>query len=174
MFVIGKILKPHGLRGDVRVMPTTDDPERFSLLTHMNIIFEDSAYCESGSKVKTLTVERVWHHKGLIIIKFEEINDMTEADKLRGGIIRIEDGEALPLGDDEYYVRDLYGMTVVTDEGEPLGEIKDVLQTGGNDVYVVGDELGQVILIPAIKQCIGNIDINSRRMVVTLMEGLRP
>ncbi|MDR1914225.1 MAG: ribosome maturation factor RimM [Clostridiales bacterium] len=99
---------------------------------------------------------------------------MTEADKLRGGIIRIEDGEALPLGDDEYYVRDLYGMTVVTDEGEPLGEIKDVLQTGGNDVYVVGGELGQVILIPAIKQCIGNIDINSRRMVVTLMEGLRP
>ncbi|MDR1914226.1 MAG: hypothetical protein LBQ68_07090 [Clostridiales bacterium] len=67
MFVIGKILKPHGLRGDVRVMPTTDDPERFSLLSHMNIIFEDSAHCESGSKVKTLTVERVWHHKGLII-----------------------------------------------------------------------------------------------------------
>lgn len=165
MFTIGKILKPHGIRGDVRVLPMTDDPRRFELLNPVKIF--------DKSLSQLLTIEKVWYHKQFVMLKFIGINDMTAAETLRGAEIKIDDSEALPLGKDEYYIRDLLGLCVVTDSDETLGELSDVLQTGANDVYVVKNKDGDEILIPAIAQCVLGVDMKTRAMTVHLLEGLR-
>jgi 16S rRNA processing protein RimM len=118
-------------------------------------------------------VENVWYHKQFVMIKFGGIDDMNAAETLRGAEIKIDDSEALPLGEDEYYIRDLLGLRVVTDEGETLGELSDVLQTGANDVYVVKNKNDGQVLIPAIAQCVLDVDIGARAMTVHLLEGLR-
>lgn len=165
-FEIGKIVNTQGVKGDVRIMPTTDDITRFELLKTVRI--------KLARETRSLTVERVWYHKRFVILKFIEISGMTEAEKLRGGIITIPREQALPLGDDEFYIRDLYGMAVETAEGEELGKITDVLFTGANDVYIVRHrQTGKEILIPAIKQCIEKVDTINGKMTVNLMEGLR-
>ena len=167
MFVIGKILKPHGVKGNVRVFPATDDPSRFEKLSKARIEFED---CREPL---LLDIEHVSYIRQFVIIKLKGINSMEKADTLRGGKITVMDNEALPLGPDEYYIRDLYDMRVITDAGEPLGLIADVLETGANDVYVVRPEKGRDILIPAVKQYIVSVDIKARLMIVKMAEGLR-
>lgn len=165
-FEIGKIVNTQGVKGDVRVMPMTDDITRFELLKEVDI--------KSKNEIKHLTIERVWYHKQFVILKFKEIHDMTAADKLRGGIIIIPPEQALPLNEDEFYIKDLYGMVVETVDGESLGEIADVLFTGANDVYSVKNkQTGKEILIPAIKQCILKVDTANKKMIVALLEGLR-
>ncbi|MFV0504349.1 MAG: ribosome maturation factor RimM [Lachnospirales bacterium] len=161
-FEIGKIVNTQGIKGDVRVVPSTDDIKRFELLKNIKIYKEN--------KIKELTIEKVWYHKKFVIIKFEEINNMTEAETLKDYVIRISDDEALPLEEDEYFIRDLIGIDVYASD-EKIGIIKDVLVTGANDVYVVKTE-GKDLLLPAIKECINNIDMNKKVMNVTIMKGL--
>ena len=98
---------------------------------------------------------------------------MTTAEKLKGATVKIPPEDALPLEEGEYYIRDLYDMNVVTDDGENLGIIKDILFTGANDVYVVKPEKGKDILIPAIKECILDVDVENKKMTVKLLKGLR-
>ena len=166
MFVIGKILKPHGVKGEVRVYPTTDAPSRFEMLDEAGVEFDN------GREALSLSIERVKFSQKFVLLKFKGIDSMNEAEQLRGGSIIIADGQALPLEADEYYIRDLYEMAVVTDEGEQLGVIADVLETGANDVYVVRRTNGGDVLIPAVKQYIKSVDVNGRVMTVTLAEGL--
>jgi len=171
-FEIGKIVNVQGIRGDVRVVPFTDDPTRFELLDTIIVRNNVGVNCVRPL-ITEYHIERVWHHKGFVMLKLKGIDDRTVADALRGGVIVIPPELALPLDDDEYYIRDLLGMEVQTIQGENLGIIRDVLQTGANDVFVVKDERNKEILIPHIKKCIINVDVKNKIMVVELLEGLR-
>jgi 16S rRNA processing protein RimM len=164
-FEIGRIVNTQGLKGEVRVLPSTDDPARFSLIKTASVSLNGAAL--------NLPVESVWHRPPFVIVKFAGYDDATAADKLRGGVIGVNRSEAIPLGKDEYYVPDLIGLAVRTADGEPLGAITDVITTGANDVYeVTNAETGGRVLIPAIKQCVLNVDI-SRGVTVSLLPGLR-
>jgi len=162
-FEIGTIVNTQGIKGEVRVFPSTFDARRFELLDEIEITIRDT--------VHTLRIERVWYHKQFVILKLAGIDDMTAAEKLKTAVIRIPEEKALPLGQDEYYLRDLYGMTVVTEDDAALGELVNVIETGANDVYVVKCE-SREILIPAIKQCILNVDAGGKKMTVRLLKGL--
>ncbi|MCL2235257.1 MAG: ribosome maturation factor RimM [Defluviitaleaceae bacterium] len=166
-FEIGKIVNTVGVKGEIRVFPTTDDPKRFDLLTQID------TFDTKGVK-KTFDIEKVRYHKNLVIIKLCGVDDMDTAASLRGYTIIIDRANALPLDDDQYYISDLVGLAVTTEDGEKLGVLADVLQSASNDVYVVRPESGKDILIPAIKQCILNVDIGAGGMTVHLLEGLRP
>lgn len=164
-FEIGKIVNTQGLKGDVRVIPMTDDPKRFNNLKSVEVFFPTFS--------KTYNIEKVRLHKQFVILKFENIDDINEAEVLRGGMIKIPEEMSLPLNEDEYYIRDIYGLKVITVEGEDLGKVKDIIFTGANDVYVVSKEGEKDLLIPAIKQCIINVDTKDKIMTVKLLEGLR-
>jgi len=164
-FEIGKIVNTQGIKGEVRIISSSFDEKRFELLETVEVFIRN--------EIRILTIENVRYHKQFVIIKFKEVSDMTQAEKLKTGVIKVTEDKALPLGADEYYISDLYGMEVRTAEGEYLGKLKDIMFTGANDVYVVGDEGTKEILIPAIKQCIKEVNIEKREMVVTLLEGLR-
>ena len=165
IFQIGKIVNTQGLKGDVRVFPTTDDVHRFDAMK--TVMLRDR------NGLREIGVERVRHQKNLVIVKFAGIDDINVAETLRGCELVVPRAEALPLGDDEYYHKDLLGMSVVTTAGEALGTLADILVTGANDVYVVSNECCADLLIPAIKQCIINVDKNARTITVALLEGLR-
>ncbi len=163
-FVIGKIVNTQGIRGDVRVLPQTDDVTRFEKLSKIEI------FRDNGSS-RELTIEKVWYHKNFVILKFLEIKDMNDAEKIKDYFIRIDRADAVPLDEDEYFIADLIGVDVMTDEGQKLGVIKDVITTGANDVYVVKTD-GKDVLLPAIAQCVLNVNIKERVMTVHVMKGL--
>lgn len=163
-FVIGKIVNTQGLKGEIRVLPTTDDAKRFKLLKEISVYKKD--------EMAIYSVENVRLHKQFVLLKLKGIDSIDEAQKLKNTEIKINKCEAIPCEKDEYYIGDLYDMRVVTKDGEDLGKIVDIIVTGANDVYVV--KKGDVqILIPAIKKCILNIDIKEKLMEVYLLEGLR-
>lgn len=167
-FEIGKIAGTHGIKGTLRVFPTTDEPSRFELLKQITI--------EHNGKKEIYNISKVSYHKQFVLITVKEIDDINVAELLKGGIITISEKEALPLNENEYYMRDLYGLEVYTDENEHLGEIADIYFTGANDVYSVKNinkPEQKELLIPAIKQCILNVDIPNKKMIVKLLEGLR-
>lgn len=163
-FEIGKIANTHGLMGHIKVFPTTDDPSRFSKLKQIFVI-------QKGVPI-IYTLQSVRQHKNIVILKLYEINTIEEAQLLKGATIKIPKELALPLQSDEYYIKDLYDLNVFTEENENLGTVKDVIQTSANDVYVVQNENGREILIPAIKQCILNVDIKNKKIIVKLLKGL--
>ena len=165
-FEIGKIVNTVGVSGELKIFPTTDDPKRFGLLKTVSIMM-------NGMLIEK-TITNVRYHRNLVMLKLDGINDMTDANALRGGIIVVERANALPLAENEYYLRDLLGMAVFTEDGENLGILRNVIFTGANDVYVVGDDAGKDLLIPAISKCILSVDITDKKMTVRLLEGLRP
>ncbi|OON93088.1 MAG: 16S rRNA processing protein RimM [Candidatus Epulonipiscium fishelsonii] len=162
MYSIGKIVNTHGLKGELKIVPTTEDIERFKKLSKVFL------------ERKTLTeqeIETVRFHKNMVLLKFKGIDTIEEAEKLKNSIIKINKEDALPLEENEYYINDLYDMKVVTDEGMELGIIEDIMFTSANDVYVVRTKTKQV-LIPAIKQCILNVDIPNNTMTIKVIKGL--
>lgn len=165
-FEIGKITGTHGIRGTMRVFPTTEDPSRFERLKEITV--------EIRGKREVFHIKKVAYQKNMILLTVKEIDDINAAELYKNARILIPDAEALPLGEDEYYTRDLYGLRVVTEDGEELGELVQIYETGANDVYAVkkeGDK--KELLIPAIKDCILQIDIAAGVMTVHLLEGLR-
>jgi len=164
-FVIGKIVNTQGIKGEVRVIPYTDDITRFELL--------DYIYIDKNGSIKRYNIQNIRYHKQFVLLKIKGIDDMTAAQYLKNCEIKIESKDALPLKEDEYYIRDLYDIDVVTNNGEELGKITDIIFTGANDVYVVRDKYKKEILIPAIKDCILKVDLNNKKMTVKLLEGLR-
>jgi len=165
-FEIGKITGTHGIRGTMRVFPTTEDPSRFERLKEIIV--------EIRGKRETFHIQKVAFHKQFVLLTVKEITDINVAELYKNGRILIPDAMAIPLGEDEYYNRDLYGLKVVTEEGEELGEITEIFSTGSNDVYVVKkDGKGKELLLPAIKDCIKNVDLENGVMTVKLLEGLR-
>lgn len=162
-FEIGKIVNTHGLKGDVKVFPLTDDPKRFELLDEIDVCVQNGKH--------TFEISHVRYQKNMVVLKLKGINSIEDAEKLRGGIIKISEDKALPLGEDEYFMRDLYELEVF-ENGIKLGVIKQIIETGANDVYVVARENEKDLLIPAIKQCIKQVDIDNKRMDVVLLKGL--
>jgi 16S rRNA processing protein RimM len=164
-FEIGTIVNTQGIKGDVRVLPLTDDPTRFELLSEIETFTKD--------KSKIYKIDKVRYHKQFVILKLNGIDSINDAQVLKGTIIKVTEDNAIPLNNDEYYIRDLYGIDVITDSDEKLGTISDILFTNGaNDVYIIKTKDSKEILIPAIKQCILNVDIAKRVMTVNLLEGL--
>lgn len=164
-FEIGKIAGTHGLKGTLRVFPTTEEPSRFELLKQIIV--------ENKGKRETFHIEKIAYHKKFVLVTVKELKDINEAELYKGAGIWIPEEDALPLEENEYYMRDLYGLAVVTEEGEELGTLADIYETGANDVYAIRQEGKKDLLIPAIQQCIVSVDIKNRIMVVRLLEGLR-
>ena len=163
-FEIGIIVKPQGLTGEIRVLPTTDDPERFALL--------DEVHVRNALGVTVYKLNSVRYHKGLVLLKLAGISDRNAAEKLVGGVLIIHPDKAVALDADEYFIRDLIGLAVETEDGVFLGEIADVFSTGANDVYVVRDTDEKSFMIPAIKDVVLAVSIPDRKLTVRLIEGL--
>lgn len=158
---VGKIVNTHGLRGEVKIVPWTDYPE----------VFEDikKVFLPDG---RELNVKGIKYQKNNIIVRFEELTDIDEAAKLKNKVVTADRNELGELPDGVYYVADLIGMKVITDDGEELGTISDVLQTGANDIYEVKREGNKPLLIPVIDSVVLNTDMEKRTVTVHLMEGL--
>lgn len=161
---VGVITTTHGVRGEVKVFPTTDDAERFLDLHYVLL--------DTGKEKKKLTIENVKFFKNLVILKFEEINNINDIEMYKKCSLWIPREEGQELGEDEYYVADLLGLKVILEDGTLFGTLKDVMETGANDVYVVTAADGKEVLLPAIKDCIRKIDLEKNEMTVHLMKGL--
>jgi 16S rRNA processing protein RimM len=162
---IGEIVNTQGNRGYVRVLPLTDFPERFKGMKQVSV-YTKGAY-------RLMHPEDVYNHKKFVVIKFKEIPDMTAAESLKGGLLQVEPKDIVPLPRGSYYVFNLMGMDVYNSEGRHYGRIKDILTTGANDVYIVWYEAEKRdLLIPALKQVVKLIDVENKKMVVDLPEGL--
>ena len=161
---VGVITSTHGLKGEVKVFPTTDDPQRFRKLK--------TVYLKTGREQRSLQVAGVKFFKNMVILKFKGLDDISQVESYRQGELYVERRDAVPLQENEYYIADLIGMEVILDTGEKLGVLKDVLATGANDVYIVDSEKYGEVLIPAIKQCIIKTDVPAGMMTVHLLPGL--
>lgn len=161
---VGEIVNTQGIKGEVRILPTTDFPERFKK-GQKYLVYLKGIHRE-------YTIEKSWEHKHFIIIKFAEIEDMNAAEKLKGGLLQVTPANLTRLPKGSYYVFELVGLKVLDIEGQELGEVVQVIKTGANDVYVVKRSEGKDILIPALKSVIKEIDIPGGKMLVDLPEGL--
>ena len=160
---VGVISSTHGVRGEVKVFPTTDDPQRFKSLK--NVILD------TGKEQIPLEIQAVKFFKQFVILKFKGIDNINDIERYKRRSLFVTREDAVELEEDEYYIADLIGMDVITDEGEE-GKLVDVIETGANEVYVVEfDKYGEV-LIPAIHDCILDVDIEAMSMKVHLLEGL--
>ena len=164
--VIGKITTTHGLKGAVKVLPMTEDSDRFYDLTQVMAEL-------AGGGQKVLTVKTVQPFKEGFLMEFKEIGDINAAQAFRGAFLQIPRSQALELAEDEYYIFEIIGAAVFTDEGEYLGKLTEVIETGANDVYEVTAEDGSEILIPVIPDCVLEVDTDQKVVKVHLLEGMR-
>ena len=155
--VIGKIVAPHGVRGDIRILPLTDKPEQFLDLDYLLLA--------NGRK---LTVKGARFHKSMVLVSTEEVKTMNDAELLRGQNVLIKAEDLPQLEEGEFYVADLVGLPVYDETGREIGAFKDSLQTGSNDVYVIAVPGKKDILLPALKANVKEINVAERRIVVKL------
>ncbi|WP_242875956.1 ribosome maturation factor RimM [Cellulosilyticum sp. I15G10I2] len=164
MFTVGKIVNTHGIKGELKIIPTTDDPKRFEKLKEVYI---------ERKEMHPYKIESIRYHKNFVLMKFEGVNSLNDAELFKNASLKINREDSLPLKNDEYYISDLYDLKVITQEGRLLGRLIDIIYTGSNDVYVVkNEETEKELLIPAIKQVIKQVDLTERTMHVELLEGL--
>ena len=161
---VGVISSTHGIRGEVKVYPTTDDPERFLDL--------DEVILDTGREHKILEIEGVKFFKNQVILKFKGYDNINDIEKYLKKDLLVDRDHAVELGENENFIADLIDMEVVTDEGKVLGTLTDVIETGANDVYAVKTPEGKEILLPAIRDCILDVNVDEKRMTVHVMEGL--
>ena len=161
---IGQIVNTFGIKGMVKVVPFTDDIKRFDNLKKV--------YVESKKKKAEYEIEQVSYHKNMVILKFKGIDKIEDAEKLRDSYLKINREDAVPLQENSYFIVDLIGLDVETQEGNLLGKLEDIYNTGSNDIYVVKDELGKQILLPAISDVIKKVDLESKKIIVHLLKGL--
>ncbi|MEE1249929.1 MAG: ribosome maturation factor RimM [Lachnospiraceae bacterium] len=161
---VGVITTTHGVRGEVKVFPTTDDANRFKKLK--NVILD------TGKEQLDLEIAQVKFFKNLVILKFKGIDNINDIEKYKGKSLYVTRENAVKLKKNEYFIADLIGLKAVSEDGTELGKITDVLQTGANDVYVVQQEDGQEVLIPAIRDCVLNVDLEAGIMTLHLLDGL--
>lgn len=158
---VGKIVNTHGVKGCVKCVPLTDDAERFEELEYV--------YTEKDNVSRK--IEDVWYRKGIVYIMLENINDMNTAESFKDTFISILEDQLRELPEDSYYVFDLEGMEVYSTEGEYLGKINVVYQTGANDVYEIVNK-NKSFLIPAVKDVVKEVNIENKKMVINVIEGL--
>lgn len=161
---VGVITSTHGIRGEVKVFPTTDDPKRFKKLKQVIL--------DTGKEKRDLEVESVKFFKQFVILKFKGIDNINEVERYKRCPLLVTRDHAVPLQEDEYFIADMIGMQVVTEDGAVFGTLKDVIETGANDVYIIESSEQGEVLVPAIKECILDINIEEQKMQIHLMDGL--
>jgi 16S rRNA processing protein RimM len=161
---VGVISSTHGVRGEVKVYPTTDDVNRFKSLK--NVILD------TGREHMDLEIQGVKFFKNMVILKFKGYDSIDDIEKYKGKDLLITRDQAVELGPDENFIVDLIGLRVVTEDGEEFGTLTDVIKTGANDVYEVKTAEGKEVLLPAIKECVLNVDLTEGTVTVHIMDGL--
>ncbi len=161
---VGVITSTHGLKGEVKVFPTTDDARRFKDLKDVLL--------DTGKGQISLKIETVRFFKQFVILKFEDHDSIEAVEKYKGNPLFVTRENAVELKEDEYFIADLVGMKVVSDDGTLEGRLKDVIETGANDVYAIALEDGRELLLPAIKECILKVDLAGGIMEVHVLDGL--
>jgi len=167
LYQVGSITQTHGIRGEVKVFPLTDDISRFKNMKNLLLDAGKEGYI-------SLEVENARPQKNLVILKFKGIDNINDIEKYKGHGLYVTKDNRVDLKEDEYFIADLIGCEVYldSDKDNRFGTISDVMETGANDVYEITLESGKTVLVPAIKDCILDVDIEGRRMEIHLMEGL--
>lgn len=163
LFRVGVIANTHGIRGEVKVFPTTEDPNRFKKLKEVLL--------DTGKEKLPLEISSVRFFKNLVIVKFKGIDNINDIEKYKGKDLYVIRENAIPLKEDEYYLADILGADVYTEDGKEFGRLKDILETGANLVYVVMHE-GKEVLLPVIPDCVKEISVEEKKVVIHLMKGL--
>ncbi len=165
-FQVGVIASTHGLQGEVNVFPTTEDPSRFKKLKQVVL------HTQRGEELLLDVVSARFFNK-FVIVKFKQFNNINEVEKFRGCELTIDRKDAIKLQPGEYYCADLIGLSIVDEDGSELGTLTEILQTGANDVYeMTRKDSGEKVYIPAIRDCIKEIDPEGGRIVIHVMDGL--
>ena len=161
---VGQIVNTFGIKGFVKVNPWVNDVMRFEKLKKV--------YIKIRNEHKELEIEEVKYHKNQVLLKFKGIDTIEQAEFFRNAIIEIDRENAIPLEKGEYFIADLLDSEVFTEEGEKLGILDDIYNTGSKDIYVVKNELGKTILLPGINDVIKEVDVENKKIIVHLIEGL--
>lgn len=163
-FQVGVLTSPHGVRGEIKVYPTTDDPRRFKRLKEVIL--------DTGKESRILEVEGVKFSKQMVIMKFKGFDTPEDIAKYRQCSIYVTRENAVRLGRDEYFIADLMGLKVHNEDGEEIGVLREVLETGANDVYIIDLHDGRELLLPAIKDCVLDVDVEGGKMQIHILNGL--
>ena len=161
---IGQIVNTFGIKGQVKIVPFTDDITRFDYLKKVYIV--------NKKLRKEVEVENVKYHKGMVLLKFKGLDKIEDVEIYKNCYLEIDRKDAKPLEEGEYYIVDLLESNVIADTGEMLGKLIDIYNTGSNDIYVVKDELGKQLLLPAIKDVIKEVDLDKKQIIVHILDGL--
>lgn len=161
---VGAITQMHGLRGEVKVFPTTDDANRFKKLKEVIL--------DTGKEKMTLEIEGVKFFKKYVILKFKGLDDINDVERYKGKNLYVTRENAVKLKKNEYFIADLIDMSIYDESDVHIGTLKDVIVTGANDVYEIKLSDGRDLLLPAIKQCILDVDMEQRKMKVHILDGL--
>lgn len=163
-FQVGIITATHGIGGEVKVYPTTDDPKRFRRLKEVLL--------DTGKERKTLEIQGVKFFKQFVILKFRGLDSINDVERFRKCSLLVPRENAVRLARDEYFIADLEGLQVRDEDGTPIGVLNSVLETGANDVYVIGLYDGRELLLPAIKQCVLEVNVETGYIRIHILEGL--
>lgn len=163
MFRVGVIANTHGVRGEVKVFPTTEEPARYKKLKEVLL--------DTGKEYKPLEIASTRFFKNLVIVKFKGIDNINDIECYKGHDLYVTRENAIPLEEGEYYLADIIGASVVTEDGADFGILKDVLETGANLVYVV-EHAGKEVLLPVIPDCVKQVDAEAGKITVHIMKGL--
>ncbi len=163
---VGVIMSTHGIKGEVKVYPTTDDAERFLALKEKEVLLD------TGREMLPLVIENVKFFKNLVILKFQGIDNINDIEKYRGRDLLVTRENAVPLEEGEFFICDIIGSTVYEEDGSVFGTLRDVMETGANDVFVVETGDGREVLLPYIDDCIREVNVEEKRIVAYIMPGL--
>ena len=161
---IGQIVNTFGIKGMVKIKPFTDDINRFDRLKKV--------YISNKNGKKEYQIQEIKYHKNMVLMKLEGVDTPEQADLLRQSYLLVDRADEEPLEEGVYYVVDLLGLEVYTDDNKLLGKVDDIFNTGSNDIYVVKDEMGKQILLPGIPDVLKNVDLEKGRITVHLIPGL--
>lgn len=161
---IGQIVNTFGIKGMVKIKPFTDDINRFDRLKKI--------YISNKNGKKEYQIQEVKYHKNMVLMKLEGVDTPEQADLLRQSYLLVDRADEEPLEEGVYYIVDLLGLEVYTDDNKLLGKVEDIFNTGSNDIYVVKDEMGKQILLPGIPEVLKNVDLEKGRITVHLIPGL--
>ena len=161
---IGQIVNTFGIKGMVKIKPFTDDINRFDRLKKI--------YISNKNGKKEYQIQEVKYHKNMVLMKLEGVDTLEQADLLRQSYLLVDRADEEPLEEGVYYIVDLLGLEVYTDENKLLGKVEDIFNTGSNDIYVIKDEMGKQILLPGIPEVLKNVDLEKGRITVHLIPGL--
>ena len=161
---VGQIVNTFGIKGEVKVTPFTDDINRFDDLKKV--------YVKTRKQEKLYKVENARYHKNMVLLKLEGIENPEQAEILKNAFLEIDREDAIPLEEGQYFIVDLIGLEVYTEEGKLLGKVDDIYNAGANDIYVIKDELGKQILLPGIEEVIKQVELENGKIIVHLIPGL--